>query len=104
MVAVNAAVISLRGDGSANGKASRDAHRSRQSDEVSVKIRAIARTRVAGINSVATSPAGTVSGIAHCCDHVVVERAGASKVSGFAARGFFGDGAEGFVGRHQVFG
>src|SRR5207245_8388003 len=42
VVAIDAAVVSLRRDGGADGETSRDAGRARQRDEVGVKIRAIA--------------------------------------------------------------
>src|SRR5207245_574378 len=59
---------------------------------------------IAGIHRIAAAPAGTVLGIAQFLDHVVINRAGASKVSRLASGDLLGDRAKGFVCGHQSLG
>ena len=72
MVAFDRSLIFIGRNRSADGKTGGYADAARQSDEVGMKITAIPRASVAGVEGVTAAPACARFVVAHSADHVIV--------------------------------
>src|SRR6266404_93118 len=103
MVAVDRAFLFVSGNGRANGETSGYADAACQSNEISVKIGAIAGARVTCVHGVATAPASSRFVVAHPPHHVVIDRLGAVDIVSFSRCRFLSKCLEGRVNRYQFF-
>src|SRR6266481_5475635 len=73
MIALDRALVLVGRNGGANGETSRYPDAARESNEVGMKIGAIARAHIASVHRVATAPASSRLVVPHSSDHVIIE-------------------------------
>src|SRR5207244_13522378 len=103
MVAVDRALVLVGWNGCANREPSGYADAARESNEVGVKIGAIAGARVAGVQGIATAPASSRFVVAHPADHVAIDRFRAVEIVSFSRCCFLIKCLESFIKLSQFF-
>src|SRR6266508_5144673 len=73
VIAVDCTLVFVSRNGSAYGKARRDADGARQCNKVSVEIRAVAGVRITGVHGVTTSPTIARVVVTHSAHYVIIE-------------------------------
>src|SRR5712692_3183415 len=99
MVAVDRALVFVRGDCCANCESSWNSNTARQRNKVGVEVGAITRSGIAGKHRVTAAPALARFVVAHPSEHVIVKRLGALEIAGFSRDRLLGKSLEGFVYR-----